>query len=204
MDTYFIDRFRMDWLNRLIYWNYLPLSVFTFAQLSSTYFEQGSPEDVAGSVLAILLTVGLVLYPIFVWKGNKEKYTFLMVRKLVLSLVLVFTTKDPTYMIGVTAVMALVSAILVGAYSVEKWKVETKFNSAMEVVQFFIFIMLAVFTIIGDGSSTMGRVVVSWIIVIVIICALFAYLLFSILIFVLWGCKTFRSVDYIEKWNAEE
>jgi len=45
-----------------------------------------------------------------------------MLRKLILSVVIVFSIENPTYMIGVTAVVALISCILVGAYAVEKWK----------------------------------------------------------------------------------
>lgn len=45
-----------------------------------------------------------------------------MLRKLILSVVIIFSIENPTYMIGVTAIVALISSILVGAYAVEKWK----------------------------------------------------------------------------------
>jgi len=61
----------MDWLNRLVYFNYLPISVFTFGQLSTLYFSNDSPNDLASSALSLVVIIGLVLYPIYVFVSKK-------------------------------------------------------------------------------------------------------------------------------------
>lgn len=106
----------MGFLNRLVYFNYLPLSVFTFGQLSVLKFSSESITDLIASVLSIVTLISLLLYPIFIFKGNKPKYAFLMIRKLILGLALVLSVENSTYMIGVTAVISIMSGILVGAY----------------------------------------------------------------------------------------
>lgn len=113
----------MNYLNRLLYFNYLPLAVFTFAQLSSLSFTMDSLTDVIGSILSFPVLLGLLAYPWLLYSGNKPKYTFLMLRKLVLGLIVVISVENPTYMIGVTAVVSIMTGILVGAYGMEKWQV---------------------------------------------------------------------------------
>lgn len=113
----------MSYLNRLVYFNYLPISIFTLTQLSSLHFSSDSLIDLIASILAIVIIVALVVYPLVIFTGNKPKYTFLMLRKLILAVALVLSIENPTYMIGVTAVMNIMSGILVGAYGMEKWQV---------------------------------------------------------------------------------
>lgn len=81
----------MSYLNRLIYFNYLPLSVFTFTQLSSMYFGTDSVYDLGGSVLAIFVLIGLLVFPFIIFTGNKPKYTFLMLRKFILAIVIMLS-----------------------------------------------------------------------------------------------------------------
>ena len=50
------------------------------------------------------------------FKANKPKYTVLATRKSLLALALILSVENPTYMIGVAAVVALTSALLVGSY----------------------------------------------------------------------------------------
>ena len=79
-------------------------------------------SDTFSSVLAILLFIPLILFPIYM-HNTKPKYTFLTVRKIVLSIALVLSINYATYMIGVCAVVSLTSAVLIMAYKLEKWKV---------------------------------------------------------------------------------
>lgn len=74
----------------------------------------------------------------------------------------------------------------------------------MEIIQAFLMICFAAFCIIGEGSHTTIRLCISWIIVTFIIVISLAYLIFSILCFILWSCKTFKGIDYIENWNQNE
>lgn len=194
----------MGCLNRLVYFNYLPLAVFTFAQLSSLKFAADSLTDLIGSVLSFLILIGLLVYPWFLYSGNKPKYTFLMLKKLVLGLIVVLSAESPTYMIGVTAVVSIMTAILVGAYGMEKWRAETKFNSAMEIAQAAMMVFFAIFAMIGEGNNTSARVYLAWIIVFIIIGICLAYAVFSIFCLILWGCKKFRDTDYVEIWNRKD
>lgn len=106
----------MGFINRLVYFNYLPLSVFTFGQLTVLKFDAKSLTDFLGSILSIFVVIGLIVFPWYIFSGDKPKYTFLMLRKLVLGLILVLSMENPTYMIGVTAVISIMTGILVGAY----------------------------------------------------------------------------------------
>lgn len=122
LQTNFIENFYVLYLNRFIYFNYLPLAVFTFGQLSNLYFGSESSIDLVASVLSFLVLIGLIICPIYAFVKSKPKFSFLMLRKLILALVIIFSVENPTYMIGVTAVVSIMSGILVGAYGVEKWK----------------------------------------------------------------------------------
>jgi hypothetical protein len=187
----------MNYLNRLIYFNYSALALFTFSQLSSLSFDTTSTTDLISSILSFFLLIGLLVYAWLTYSGSKPKYTFLMLRKLLLGLVVVLSVENPTYMIGVAAVLSLMSGILVGAYGMEKWRVETRFNAAMEISQAILMIIFAVFAITGDGPSTTLRVYLSWAIVFLTLAICLAYLIFSIFSFVLWSCKKFNGIDYI-------
>lgn len=81
----------MSYLNRLIYFNYLPISIFTLTQLSSMHFSSDSLIDLIASILAIALLIGLLVYPLVIFTGNKPKYTFLMLRKLILAVAIVLS-----------------------------------------------------------------------------------------------------------------
>lgn len=108
----------MSCLNRLVFFNYLPISVFTITQLSVLYFSPDSMNDMIASALSIIILIGLLVFPLFVFSGDKPKYTFLMLRKIILSIALLLSVSNPTYMIGVTAIMSIMTGILVGAYGV--------------------------------------------------------------------------------------
>lgn len=62
-------------------------------------------------------------------------------------------------------------------------------------------ILFAIFAIIGEGNYTNIRLILSWIIVFFILAISLAYLIFSVFCFVLWGCKKFKNIDYIEQWQ---
>lgn len=187
----------MKFLNRLIYFNYLPLALFTFSQMACLKFDASSTADLAASIISFFLLAGLLLYPWITYSENKPKYTFLMLRKLVLALVNVLSVENPTYMIGVGAVMSIMSGILVGTYGMEKWRMETKLNAGLEIVQALLMIVFAIFAIVGEGSNTNFRVYLSWAIILVMIGICLTHLIFSIFCLVLWGCKQFNHTDYI-------
>lgn len=46
-----------------------------------------------------------------------------MIRKLVLSVGTVLSVENPTYIIGISVVISIMTGILVGAYGVEKWRI---------------------------------------------------------------------------------
>lgn len=81
----------MSYLNRLIYFNYLPISIFTLTQLSSMHFNSDSLIDLIASILAIVVLIALLVYPLVIFTGNKPKYTFLMLRKIILAVALVLS-----------------------------------------------------------------------------------------------------------------
>ena len=68
----------------------------------------------------------------------------MMIRKIVFCLALILSVQNPTYVIGVCAIGSIMAAILVGAYGMEKWKVETRFNCIMEILQAMLMIMFAI------------------------------------------------------------
>lgn len=81
----------MSYLNRLIYFNYLPISIFTLTQLSSMHFNSDSLIDLMASILSIVILIVLLVYPLVIFTGNKPKYTFLMLRKIILAVALVLS-----------------------------------------------------------------------------------------------------------------
>lgn len=131
--------------------------------------------------LAIISLLGLTLaFPIIMFKSEKPKYSFLMVRKIVLALALVLSVENPTYMIGVTAVISLTTALLVNAYSLEKWAPETKFIVSLELLQFLAIVMLAIFAMVGEGNHTSVRVKIGWGIIFLLALILILYFAFAI------------------------
>lgn len=74
--------------------------------------------------------------------------------------------------------MSIMSGILVGAYGMEKWKVETKFNAGMEIMQAILLIFFAIFAIVGSGAHTSFRLVLGWIILFVVLGICLSYLTF--------------------------
>lgn len=127
-----------------------------------------------------------------------------MIRKAVLSLALVLSVENPTYMIGVTAVVLLMTSLLVGAYKIEKWVPENRFIIGMQILEFLLMVMLAIFAMIGDGKSTNSRVKISWGIIFLCLLIWFLYVGFGIFELVLWSCKRFRGVDYKEEWAKKD
>ena len=74
----------------------------------------------------------------------------------------------------------------------------------MEIAQAILMIFVAIFAIIGEGTYTTFRLVLSWIILFAILGICLSYLTFSIFCFVLWVCKKFRNTDYIEIWKTSK
>ena len=109
----FFLNYKVQYLNRFVYFNYLPFILFTFAQYHVLTFTYG--PDTAASLLAILIIIPLLIYPFYIYQ-DKPKYAFLCLRKIVLALALVLSINYATYMIGVCAVISLTSSVLVVAY----------------------------------------------------------------------------------------
>lgn len=57
---------------------------------------------------------------------------------------------------------------------------------------------------IGEGNNTNVRLYLSWIIVLLVILICLAYIVFSIFCLILWGCKKFKDIDYVELWKQKE
>ena len=83
----------MEYINRLVYFNYLPLCIFTLGQLTVLSFNVDSENktDFLASVLSIILLLLLVIFPWYIFTENKPKYTFLMLKKLVLGLIIILS-----------------------------------------------------------------------------------------------------------------
>ena len=105
--------------NRLIYFNYSIISLFVLVQLAN--FNTSAGINTTSSVLAMLVLIGLLCYPISL-KTDKPKYTFLYFRKLLISGAVVLSIKDAIYAIGVISVCNLTAAILILTYKMEKYR----------------------------------------------------------------------------------
>ena len=168
----------MQYLNRLVYFNYLPLTFFSITQLEVINFSAGGTDTIAAA-LAILMIIPIIGYPIFIFR-TKPKYCFLCVRKITMSMALWMSMNYPTYMIGVGAVVSLTSAVLIMTYKLESWKHESRFIMVGEVFQFLLFVILAIFTMIGNGNFTTAKVYLAWAIIAWVIIICMSYLSFSL------------------------
>lgn len=101
------------YINRFIYFNYLPLSLFTFTQLS--HFDVEDPTNLFSSAVSILTLFLIVFYPFTVIK-SKPKFTFLYVRKVVVAASLILSVNYPAYCIGVLSVCNITALLLIIAY----------------------------------------------------------------------------------------
>lgn len=74
------------------------------------------------SVLALFSLIALIYYPISL-RHDKPKYTFLYIRKLLISGAVVLSVQDAIYAVGVISVCNLTAAILIMTYKMEKYRV---------------------------------------------------------------------------------
>jgi hypothetical protein len=81
----------MGYLNRLVYFNYMPITLFTISQLFNLDFSNDSFTDFVSSILCFVMLIGLLVFAWRIFAGGKQKYAFLMIRKIVLSLAVVLS-----------------------------------------------------------------------------------------------------------------
>ena len=89
-------------------------------QLSN--FNTSAGINTISSVLCIFSLIGLLYYP-FTLKDEKPKYTFLYLRKFLISGAVVLSIQDAIYAIGVISVCNLTAAILILTYKMEKYRI---------------------------------------------------------------------------------
>ena len=106
--------------NRLIYFNYSIISLFVLIQLAN--FNTSATINTISSALALITLLLLIYYPIHLLK-DKPKFTFLYIRKLLISGAVVLSIKDAIYAVGVISVCNLTAALLLFTYKLEKYKV---------------------------------------------------------------------------------
>jgi hypothetical protein len=120
----FFEHYKLRVFNRLLYFNYSLVSLFALVQLAN--FSTSAPINALSSSLALITILLLIYYPLH-FRTSKPKYTFLYIRKLLISGAVVLSIKDAIYAVGVISVCNLTAAILLLTYKLEKYKVETKF-----------------------------------------------------------------------------
>ncbi len=79
-------------------------------------------------LLAVLMMFMIVFYP-FAFVKDKPKFTFLYARKVVTALSLMLSVNYPAYCIGVLSVCNITALLLIPAYKLERWKVETRLHA---------------------------------------------------------------------------
>lgn len=141
----------------------------------------------------------IVSYP-FTLVKTKPKFTFLYARKLVTCLSLILSVNYPAYVIGVLSVCAVTAAVLIYAYKLEKWKVETVVNVIGELMQLVMMVGFAIFVMIGEGYQTGFKQYFGYVLIFAILGILIFYLLFQMFLFVLWLIKVICKKDLIEQW----
>lgn len=90
--------------------------------------------------------------------------------------------------------------MLIYAYKLEKWKVETVVNVIGELMQLVMMVGFAIFVMIGEGYQTGFKAGFGYVLVFVVIAILLFYLLFQMFLFVLWLIKVICKKDLIEQW----
>ena len=100
------------------------VSLFALVQLAN--FNTTDGLNILSSVLTIPVLL-LMLYFAVSLRHDKPKYTFLYIRKLLISGAVVLSLKDAIYAIGIISVCNLTAAVLIMTYKLEKYRYETRF-----------------------------------------------------------------------------
>lgn len=195
------SNFNLFYLNRLIYFNYTALILFSFAQL--TAFTTNSTINLASSLLAIAALLFLLIYA--VKAGLQEhKYWFLYGRKTLIAGAIVISMKNAIYGIGIISVCNFTAAILILTHKIEQYRVETWFHAACELIQLLILVVLSLLIMAGEGRFTTIKLGIAWLIVTAVIALLFVYLAHASLEAALYYCLHFKGVDYRSEWVSNE
>ena len=104
----------------------MPICLFTFVQLSN--IDTNTTVNTMAFVLAVLMMFLIVFYP-FAFVKDKPKFTFLYARKMLTALSLMLSVNYPAYCIGVLSVCNITAFLLIPAYKLERWKVETRLHA---------------------------------------------------------------------------
>lgn len=89
-------------------------------------FNTSSSINTLASLLSILTIILLIYYAISL-RNEKPKYTFLYIRKILISGAVVLSLRDAIYAIGIISVCNLTAAVLILTYKLEKYRYESKF-----------------------------------------------------------------------------
>ena len=73
-----------------------------------------------------------------------------------------------------------------------------------EVFQLVLYVFMAIFAMIGEGTHTTVKIYLGWLIISWIMVICLGYTTFAVFQLVLWICKNFRKIDYKERWMKEE
>lgn len=109
----------MRWFNRVIYFNYSIICLFTLTQLTSFSLED-TINSIAG-ILAIVVLPFLIYLPISL-RSIEPKYTFLYLRKLLICGAVVLSLKDAIYAVGIISVCNITAFILILTYKLERYR----------------------------------------------------------------------------------
>jgi hypothetical protein len=199
----FFEKYKLRVFNRLVYFNYSIISLFALVQLA--HFSTAPTINLLSSLLALFVLLGLLYYPLHL-RADKPKYTFLYVRKLLISGAVVLSVKDAIYAVGVISVCNLTAAILIMTYKLEKYRVESRFLVGCEVAQLLVQGMLSFFIMIGEGYSTDSKVTLCTVIVVGILLILLAYLFEAALQLVCFIALKCKGIELRESWvlNQQE
>ena len=168
-----LDEYRHRWLSRVLYFNYSIISLFALLQLAN--FNTSDGLNALSSALAVICIPLLLLVP-FAYRTLKPKYTFLYIRKLLISAAVVLSLEDPVYAIGIVSVCNLTAALLLLSYKLEIYRIETRLLASGELLQCVVFTTLSFLLMIGEGNQTDAKVTLAYAILYILIALLALYL----------------------------
>lgn len=197
------EGYRLRVFNRLVYFNYAIVSLFALVQLAN--FSTASTLSLLSSLLSLLVLLLLFYYAVSL-REDKPKYTFLYLRKMLISGAVVLSLKDAIYAIGIMSVCNLTAAVLILTYKLEKYRYQSRFLAGCEVGQLLLQCCLSFFIMVGEGNATHAKVALCSFIAIGFLLLLLAYLAeagFELVCYLWLHC---RATDLRENWvlNQQE
>ena len=72
-----------------------------------------------------------------------------------------------------------------------------------EILQFLLYVSLALFGMLGEGNYTNHKVYLSWFIICWIILICLTYIGYAIFELILWCLIVLKNLDYRKKWMKD-